>query len=70
MEAMRRKLVWVEKGNFLGWACTECAWTFNPIGPLVGESIDEMKMNYQQQRDKEFASHVCAEHPRATKNPR
>jgi hypothetical protein len=70
MEAMRRKLVWVEKGNFQGWACTECAWTFNSIGPLVGESIDEMKMNYQQQRDKEFTSHVCAEHPRATKNSR
>jgi hypothetical protein len=37
---------------------------------LLGESIDEMKMPYEQQRDKEFTSHVCAEHPRATKNPR
>jgi hypothetical protein len=23
-----------------------------------------------EQRDKEFASHVCADHPRPTKNPR
>jgi hypothetical protein len=37
---------------------------------IIGESIDEMKRHYEQQRDKEFASHVCAEHPRATKNPR
>jgi len=66
---MRRKLVWVERQNFQGWACTECAWVFNALGPLVGQSIDEMKMNYEKQRDKEFASHVCAEHPRATNNP-
>jgi hypothetical protein len=28
-----------------------------------------MKRLYEQQRDKEFASHLCAEHPKATKNP-
>jgi hypothetical protein len=27
-----------------------------------------MKTEFGQHRDKEFASHVCAEHPRATKN--
>jgi hypothetical protein len=70
MEARRRKLVWVERENFHGWACTECAWVFNPLGPIVGESIDEMKMRYERQRDTEFTSHVCAEHPRATTNPR
>jgi hypothetical protein len=70
MEPMSRKLVWAERPNFQGWACTECAWTFNPSGPLVGKSMDEMKTNFGQQRDKEFASHVCAEHPKATKNPR
>jgi hypothetical protein len=70
MAAMRRKLAWVETQNFQGWICTECAWAFNPLGPVVGESIDEMKTHYEQQRDQEFTSHVCAEHPRATKNPR
>ncbi len=69
MAAIRRKLVWVERQDFQGWACSECAWAFNPSGPLVGKSIDEMKMRYEQQRDKEFASHLCAEHPRVTKNP-
>jgi hypothetical protein len=29
-----------------------------------------MKMHYEDQRDKEFESHVCAEHPRPTKNLR
>jgi hypothetical protein len=70
MEPMRRKLVWTERPNFQGWACTECAWMFNPVGPLVGESIDEMKLNYEKHRDKEFKSHVCAEYPRGAKNPR
>ena len=69
MAAERRKLDWVKRPNFQGWTCTECAWAFKPSGPLVGESIDEMKKLYEQQRDKEFAAHVCAEHPRATKIP-
>ena len=69
MEAMRRKLVWVKTQNFEGWACEECAWAFKPSGPVVGNSIEEMKTHYEQLRDKEFASHVCAEHPRGTKRP-
>ncbi len=45
------------------------AWVFNPSWPLAGKSIEEMKTNFGQRRDKEFASHVCAEHPRVAKNP-
>jgi hypothetical protein len=67
---MRRKLVWVEKQNFQGWACFECAWVFNPSGTPTGKSLDEMKQDYEQQRDKEFTSHVCAEHPRTANNHR
>jgi rubredoxin len=67
---MRRKLIWVERQDFLGWTCSGCAWVFNPSGPLVAESIDDMKLHYEQQRDKEFTSHVCTEHPKATKKPR
>ena len=70
MEPIRRKLVWAERPNFEGRACTECAWVFSPEGRLVGGSLDEMKMSYQTQRDKAFAVHVCAEHPRAKENPR
>jgi hypothetical protein len=70
MEPTRRKLTWIEEKHFWGWGCSECAWLFRPLGPLVGQSIDDMKVNYERQRDKEFASHVCAEHARATKSPR
>ena len=70
MEAMRRKLVWAERENYQGWVCSECTWEFNPLGPVVGQSFEEMKNRYEKQRDAEFRSHVCAEHPRATRNPR
>ncbi len=29
MAEMQRKLVWVERQNFYGWACSECVWVFN-----------------------------------------
>jgi len=67
MMAMRRKLIWLESQDFQGWACSDCTWAFKPRGPIAGESLNEMKMNYERQRDKEFASHVCAEHRRDTK---
>jgi hypothetical protein len=64
---MRRKLLWVQDQHFLGWGCSECAWVFNPVGSPAGKSLDEMKRNYEQQRDRDFAAHVCAAHPRAKK---
>jgi hypothetical protein len=42
---------------------------FKPSGPLGGTSIDEMKTQFMQQRDKEFAAHACEKHPKPTKNP-
>jgi hypothetical protein len=62
---MPRTLVWIQNQNFQGFACSECDWVFDPSGALVGESLDEMKRKYEAQRDKEFAAHVCAKHPRA-----
>jgi hypothetical protein len=66
---MHRELVWIERQGFLGWGCSECAWVFKPSGTPKGNSLDEMKRDYQQQRDKDFAAHICAEHPGA-KNTR
>src|SRR5438876_8120245 len=43
MAAMRRKLVWVERQNFQGWICNECAWVFKPSGTITGRSLDEIK---------------------------
>jgi len=66
---MRRKLVWIESRSFQGYGCSECAWVFKSSGTPTGKSLDEMKRNYEQQRDKHFEDHVCAEHPRG-KNKR
>ena len=62
---MPRNLIWIEKPNFQGCGCSECAWTFKPSRPLAGDSLYEMREIYERQRDKEFAIHVCAEHPRS-----
>jgi hypothetical protein len=64
---VRREMVWVKTEGFQGWACSECAWKFNPLGVLTGGSIDDMKQNYERERDREFASHLCAGHPRMQK---
>jgi hypothetical protein len=63
--ATLRTLIWIEQPRFLGCGCSECAWVFNPSGPPAGNSLQEMKGNYERRRDKEFAAHVCAEHPGA-----
>jgi hypothetical protein len=62
---MRREIIWVEKEDFQGWACSQCAWKFKPSGVPTGNTIGEMKQNYERQRDGEFASHLCREHPSA-----
>ena len=64
-ESSFRKLVRVEGRSFEGWGCSECAWVFNPSGPPVGKSLDEMTRNFQMQLAEEFASHACAKHRRA-----
>jgi len=62
--AARRKLMWIERSHFRGFGCSACAWAFKPSGAPTGKSFDEMMGNFELQRDQEFASHVCAEHPR------
>jgi hypothetical protein len=29
---MLRRLVWMDEKRFRGFACSECAWVFNPSG--------------------------------------
>ena len=62
---MGREILRIKTSNFQGWGCSACAWVFNPSDALMGNTIEEMKQNYERQRDKEFASHACAAHPRA-----
>jgi hypothetical protein len=66
--AATRTLKWIDEGGFRGWGCSKCAWGFTSSDALTGKSFDELMQNFKAQRDKEFASHVCAEHPRRAKN--
>ncbi len=59
-----REMIWVQSATHGRWTCSGCAWVFNPSGPPVGNSIEEMKENYERQGREEFVSHVCAQHPR------
>jgi hypothetical protein len=63
---LAREMVWVERERFHGWACSVRAWVFKGTGPLGDNSIEEMERRYEAKRDKEFGSHICAEHPRIT----
>ena len=64
---MPRKLVWVKGQNLQGFGCSESDWLFKPSGAPLDESLDEMKHKYEDQRDKEFAAHICVKHPSATR---
>jgi rubredoxin len=59
---MNRTLVWIEQQHFLGFGCSECGWRFEPSDPTTDTSFDEMMHSFELQRDKEFTSHVCADH--------
>jgi hypothetical protein len=61
---MSRKLEWIEQQRFRGFGCSECGWRFQTAGTPTGGTFDEMMRNFEAQRDKEFASHVCANYPR------
>ena len=60
-----RTLIWMEELRFQGWGCSQCAWVFSAAGRPDGQSLEEMGENFERLRDKEFAGHVCVEHPRA-----
>jgi hypothetical protein len=61
---MNRTLIWIERLRFRGFGCSECDWRFKPSGAPAGTSFDEMLSNFELQRDKEFTSHVCTDHPK------
>jgi hypothetical protein len=59
-----RQMVWTKTPQMEAWTCFACAWAFIPFGPPRGNSLEEMMSNYERQRDKEYASHVCNECPK------
>ena len=63
---MARRLVWIDEIRRRGFGCSECAWVFTPPGLPTGNSFDEIMRDFEVRRDREFSSHVCADHPRNT----
>ena len=64
---MPRDLAWIKTQNFVGYGCSECDWKYKPSGAIAGETLNEMKNKYEAERNKEFAAHVCVNHPRPKK---
>ncbi len=62
---MSPQLVWIEQPRFRGFGCSECGWRFKPPSSLTGTSFDEMMHIFELRRDKEFTSHVCADHSKS-----
>jgi hypothetical protein len=63
--ATRRAMIWIEGARFQGSGCSGCAWAFSPLGPPIGDSLSKMMEMYKLRRDREFADHVCSQHPRS-----
>jgi hypothetical protein len=57
-------MIWISSAERESWGCSECSWSFHPSGPPLGDSLDDMKKNYERQRDKEFDAHKCGEQPK------
>jgi hypothetical protein len=55
-------MVWIKTARVQSWGCSQCNWTFNPLGPPLGNCLDEMMQNYEHQRDMEHLLHTCVEH--------
>lgn len=58
-----RVLIWIEVPRFRGWGCSDCGWHLEPSSEPVEKSVEEIMRCFEVQRDKEFASHVCADQP-------
>jgi hypothetical protein len=61
-------MVWIKTARAQGWGCSQCNWTFNPLGPPLGNCLDEMMQNYERQRDMEHLLHACVENSSPEEN--
>jgi len=58
-----RKLSFVDRDDFAGWACSECGWTFRPPETDVTrgtDTLDNLILRSQQLAEQAFAAHACA----------
>jgi hypothetical protein len=59
-----RQIVWIKTARVRGWGCSQCNWVFSPLGPPLGNSLDEMMQNYEREREMEYLLHSCAQYPK------
>jgi hypothetical protein len=60
---MKRELVWIkEKSN---WGCTECAWVFSAANVRMEGPLEDMLHRFEEERQREFHQHSCADNPKA-----
>ncbi|MEO6119733.1 MAG: hypothetical protein ABIP12_03510 [Terriglobales bacterium] len=57
-----RKLKLVERPDFVGWGCSNCAWVFRIPATLKSESLDDLIRETEAIRDNAFAAHACSSH--------
>jgi hypothetical protein len=53
---MAKRLTWVNDGEFEGWTCSECAWTY-PIPELLADP--DAKAAYDRIASANVAKHAC-----------
>ena len=59
---LQRKMEFVERPGFAGWACSNCNWNFQVGDDLKIDSggLDSLIRGIESIRDKAFAEHVCS----------
>ncbi|MEO5935662.1 MAG: hypothetical protein ABIP81_00455 [Terriglobales bacterium] len=57
-----RKLKLVERPDFVGWGCSNCAWAFRIPATLKSESLDDLIRETEAIRDNAFEAHACSSH--------
>jgi hypothetical protein len=63
---MARWITWIADPNQLGWACSDCSWTY-PAPTLLSDP--EAKKAYDRLAQAKFAEHDCAAYSRAIAEP-
>jgi hypothetical protein len=56
---MGRWLTWVSHQRLIGWACSQCGWTF-PVPSLLSDQ--DAKSAYDRLASAQFQDHDCAAH--------
>lgn len=57
-----RKLKLVERPDFVGWGCSNCAWVFRIPEKHKSASLGDLIRETEAIRDNAFEAHACSSH--------